>query len=193
MQWRCLSEAELSALYDTDLCRDFPAGELRPRAAALALMRRGVYHVWGIFDPAGGTPRLAAYLLMASPLAEGPLLLDYFAVLPAWRCRGLGAALLAELSRREARSVVIESELPETAPDPALARRRLAFYRRCGALDTPLWDRVYDGRYRVLVLPAPGQTDAVLDARTLAAMYRILLPGEEYVKFFEFGPAAPSV
>ena len=74
MEWRCLTEEELAELCDTALLQDFPAAELRPKAATLKMLRRGVYRPWGVFvsesDMPGCPPmeRLAAYLLIACPL-----------------------------------------------------------------------------------------------------------------------------
>ena len=194
MERRCLTEAELDEIYDTDLARDFPPEELRPKAAALEIMRRGAYRPWGVFLPESELPgaaplaRLAAYLLIACPLETGPVLLDYFAVRPLGRNKGLGTRLLAQLAEKEGRPIFIESELPEIAPDAALARRRIGFYHRCGAVDTPWWDRAFEGIFSVLVLPVPGQPEtARLPASALPELYRALMPGEEFMKNFDFG------
>ena len=131
--------------------------------------------------------RLCAYLFVAEN-GPGPVLLDYFAVLPAWRAKGLGAGLLAQLSAREGRAVLIESELPTRAPDPDMARRRIGFYRRCGALLTPYWDRAFQGLFRLLVLPAPASSARPEEAGpALAGIYRALLPGEHFARDFDWG------
>lgn len=197
MEWRVLTAEEMADMYDRELGRDFPAAELRPKAAAVALVRRGLYRPWAVFDPlpgaAGPAPleRLCAYLFVAEN-GPGPVLLDYFAVLPAYRARGLGGTLLAGLSAREGRAVLIESELPSRAPDPAIARRRLGFYQRCGACLTPYWDRAFQGWFRVLLLPAPGEAGASAAAREaagadLARIYKALLPGDSYRRDFACG------
>lgn len=193
MQWRILNHEELSVLFLTDLERDFPAGELRPQGGLPAMCREGTYRPWAVFDVPEGAPTtfpsLCAYMLVAAPEEEGPVLLDYFGVRPAYRERGLGAELLAELSAREGRPVLIESEWPASAPDPALARRRLRFYARCGAVDTPWCDRAFGSWFKVLLLPVPG-IPADHDAREesgpqLAYIYRWLLPEETYPQDFE--------
>ncbi len=53
---------------------------------------------------------------------------EHFAVDPALRGRGVGAAMLGEYLGRDERRVVLEVELPETE----IARRRIGFYTRCG-------------------------------------------------------------
>ena len=44
-----------------------------------------------------------------------------------------------------------------------MAVRRLGFYARCGAVDTGWTEHLFDAWFRVLVLPAKGET---LDAET---------------------------
>jgi len=62
----------------------------------------------------------------------------YLAVDPDIRGRGLGAKCYAEVKRRAkeagAKALLFEVELPEESDDPELARRRIEFYRRQGAL-----------------------------------------------------------
>ena len=190
--WRLLSEDQLREMYDRELGRDFPAAELRPCADAAALVRRGAHRPWGVYTSAAdGTQTLCAYLFLAGPAAaDGPVLLDYFGVLPAWRASGLGGVLLAELARRENRAILIESELPDRAPDPDMARRRLGFYGRCGALMTPFWDRAFQGWFQVMVLCAPGEDPARRQAEAgadLAAIYRQLMPDAVYARHFAWG------
>ena len=197
--WRLLSESQLRDMYDRELGRDFPAAELRPCAGAAELVRRGVYRPWGVFAPGeNGAPALCAYLFLAGPAApDGPVLLDYFGVLPSFRAAGLGGVLLGQLARRENRTILIESELPQRAPDPAMARRRLGFYGRCGALLTPFWDRAFQGWFQVMVLCAPGADTARQQAaagQDLAAIYRQLMPGDGFARDFAFGTLpAPAV
>lgn len=54
--------------------------------------------------------------------------IEHFAVDPAMRGQGVGAAMLGEYLLRDERRVVLEVELPETD----IARRRIGFYTRCG-------------------------------------------------------------
>lgn len=152
--WRRLTADELSRVYETELCRDFPPSERKPLAMILAAEARGSAHSWGIF--AGET--LAAYLLMVRPEGCPISHLDYFAVLPRYREGGLGGTLLAQLPAHEpgARAIVIEAEWPEKAEDEAMARRRLGFYARAGAVDTGWTEHLFDAWFRVLALPCPG-------------------------------------
>lgn len=68
----------------------------------------------------------------------GVAYLWYLAVAPGARGSGIGSACHEETLRlcREAgaKAAVMEVEIPEQAPDPEFARRRIEFYRRHGAL-----------------------------------------------------------
>lgn len=195
MIWRLLTRDEQAQLYEQQMRRDFPKEELKDLKTILDTSAQGLGHVWGVFDG----DALAAYLLMVRPEGCPVSQLDYFAVLPAWRAAGLGARLLAALPRQEqgAQAIVIEAECPEHAPDPAMARRRLGFYARCGAADTGWTEHLFDAWFRVLVLPCPGgagipQEEAV---RQLALCYRRCLSEEKwnrYVQFFRPDGSAAS-
>lgn len=200
MQWRLLTPAEMADVYEHQMQRDFPPEELKPLAAILELMERGDCRSFGVFDaPENAAPApleaLAAYLLVVRPAACRAALLDYFAVLPAWRARGLGAQLMAGLRQRMADTdgVLIESEWPDFAADPVLARRRLGFYARAGAQDTGWHNRAYGGYFNVLLLPCGpaaeqgrfGPFTAEQAARQLALCYRQMLPGETFRREFE--------
>ena len=159
--WRLLTGPELTEVYLNEMRRDFPAGELKPLSMILTSEAEGTAHTWGVFD--GDT--LAAYLLMVRPEGCRVSQLDYFAVAPAYRAHGIGAQLLAQLPAQEgdAEAILIEAEMPEKAEDAAMAVRRLGFYARCGAVDTGWTEHLFDAWFRVLVLPAEGET---LDAET---------------------------
>lgn len=78
-------------------------------------------------------------ILRFDALLDGDMAcLWYLAVAPEARGRGMGSACLEEALRRcreaGARAAVLEVEIPDQAPDPEFARRRIEFYRRHGAL-----------------------------------------------------------
>lgn len=54
--------------------------------------------------------------------------LEYFAMLPHFRCQGIGTEVLGELCRQSSQPIVAEVEPPESD----IQRRRIAFYRRNG-------------------------------------------------------------
>lgn len=172
LTWRRLTANEVTRVYLDEMRRDFPPTELKPLSVILNSEAAGEAHTWGVFD--GET--LVAYLLMVHPKGASAVLLDYFAVLPPYRASGIGAKLLAKLPEQEENAaILIESELPEKADDPAMAVRRLGFYARCGAKDIGWTEKLFGASwFRVLALSAPDApaltAEEVVDA--LADCYR---------------------
>lgn len=188
LTWRLLTTDELEQLYLNDMRRDFPVGELKPLSTLLNSNAAGVSHTWGVYDG----DALAAYLSMVRPTGSKISQLDYFAVVPAYRAAGLGAQLLASLPAHEpgADVIIIESENPNDALDFAIARRRLGFYSRCGAVDTGWLECLFGSWFRVLRLNCGAATPDTED--TIAALtecYRSAMghKWQAYVRFYAPG------
>lgn len=162
--------------------RDFPPSELKPLSMILNSEAAGMAHTWGVFE--GET--LVSYLLMVQPMGCEVSQLDYFSVLPACRSTGIGAKLLAALPAHEegAKAILIEAECPEKADDEAMAVRRLGFYARCGAVDTGWTEHLFDAWFRVLVLPAEGETlDAETANKELADCYSRVMGADKWRRY----------
>ena len=185
-RWQLLTAAQLTDVYRDEMRRDFPPSELKPLSMILSSEAEGVGHTWGVFDG----DRLAAYLLMIRPAEAAVSQLDYFAVLPQYRAKGLGAQLLSTLPRYEtgAEAIIIEAECPEKVPDAAMAERRLGFYARCGARDTGYTEHLFDAWFRILVLPCPG-AGAMSDCDAVDALmncYRRAISERQWRKYVQF-------
>ena len=183
--WKKLNEKELTQVYMNEMRRDFPPSELKPLSMILNSEAAGTAHTWGVFEG----EEMVAYLLMVCPAGGEACLLDYFAVLPAYRNSGLGAGLLAELPAHEegAKAILIEAEWPEKADDAAMAVRRLGFYARCGAQDTGWTEHLFDAWFRVLVLPAKGEpVEAGAAVEALADCYRRVMGEGCWQKHVQF-------
>ena len=184
LTWRLLTAEELTRVYLHEMRRDFPPTELKPLSMVLNSEAVGDSHTWGVYD--GET--LVAYLLMVRPRGATVSQLDYFAVLPACRAAGLGAKLLAALPGKEAGAdaILIEAECPEKADDEAMAVRRLGFYARCGAVDTGWTEHLFDAWFRVLVLPAEGETlDAETANKELADCYSRVMGADKWRRYVQ--------
>ena len=143
---RVLSLEQGEKIYTTHMQRDFPADELKPWRIMRDLAKRGEYDMLGAY----WDDTLVGYAWQYVPSGGDCLLLDYLAVLPQYRMRGVGAGILASLRQYYSRIILLESEYPEEAPDPAIARRRLGFYTRCGMGDTGLQLRLFGVRFCIL-------------------------------------------
>lgn len=178
---RPLPDAQTRLLYGHQMRRDFPESELKPLESILRMKRAGEYDVLGAHD--GGT--MIAYALVYRPRQGRVLLLDYLAVEPLWRGRGVGSALLAALRAYYADAadvLLIECERPKSAPDEKEARRRIRFYERCGArlTSTRVW--LFEVEYSIMVLPCTEAADAEGRdwAKEILSLYRQMLEPEAY-------------
>ena len=178
MELRILNEHELINLYTTDCRRDFPESELKPLDVVEKLYREGNYEPIGFFE--NGT--LIAYALQVIRENGKSVLLDYLAVTPEYRNRGVGSAVLTALrkyysSRYE--YIVIESEHPAEAPDKNAALRRLDFYKRAGGILTDTQVRLFDILFLIFALPCSENLSAA-PFEELEKIYRVTVPPELY-------------
>ena len=187
MEIRLLNDKELADVYDRHLKPAFPAAELRPLHAMEDMVRRGIYRTYGLVD--GEEILGEAFLWDCAP---GWKLFDYLCVAPEHRNGGLGAALIGELVKAERGCVIFgESEAPEYAPDPDMARRRLAFYARCGARQAGYLAAVFGVPYRALYL-AEGEIDETEMMAVHENAYRSRLPADLFQRFIRI-PWDPSM
>ena len=177
---KAMNEAEIAELYESSLRRDFPPSELKSLSAILNMLRRDSYDVLGAYEE----NRLVAYALMYRPKAGRIALIDYLAVEPDMRGRGVGRrflSLLREHYSERADALMIECERPATAPDEQEARKRIRFYQQSGAVLTSVRIWLFAVEYSILVLPC---MNASLDrqdwAEQMLSMYRQMLPPALY-------------
>ena len=72
------------------------------------------------------------------------------------------------------------------ADDEAMAVRRLGFYARCGAVDTGWTEHLFDAWFRVLVLPAEGETlDAETANKELADCYSRVMGADKWRRYVQ--------
>ena len=117
MQAQELTLEELKQLYKSRISRDFVPNELRPWGNMRALALRGAYRAFAYREKGA----VLAYGIFAH--CPGAALLDYLAVDPALRGRGLGTrffqALQGAARQLGASFFLIEAESLESAQTPA--------------------------------------------------------------------------
>ena len=156
--WKKLTADELTRVYLDEMRRDFPSSELKPLSMILNSEAVGMAHTWGVFE--GET--LVSYLLMVRPMGCEVSQLDYFSVLPAYRSTGIGAKLLAALPAHEegAKAILIEA--------------------------TGWTEHLFDAWFRVLVLPAKGETlDAETANKELADCYSRVMGADKWRRYVQ--------
>ena len=165
--------------YDTHMHRDFPENERKPWDITVSLYERGIYEML----EARWEGKLVGYVWMVCPEGRSALI-DYLAVLPEYRGSGFGSTILRELAQRyhlRGQSLLLESEFPEEAPDPAIAVRRLSFYARSGFLNSGVLVRLFGVKFYIL------SSNADLDAKEqMRGIYHAMFPEELYLRAVQF-------
>ena len=180
-------------IYNRYMVTDFPPAERKPLAMILQGMLKGNYEFLGLY---AADQTLAGYAVLVTERGQSAALLDYYAVLPQNRCGGVGSAGLALLRQYYAGrldNILIESEYPAEAPDPALAERRLGFYARAGCRKTSIAERLFGVRYTIFSLDCSAsgakRTSQQLE-EDLRRIYAGMIPEPAFSLRVQFGENA---
>ncbi|MCD7771825.1 MAG: GNAT family N-acetyltransferase [Oscillospiraceae bacterium] len=125
---------ELRIIYKEHIREDFPRGERRPLFGMEKLQKAGRYDCYGYYQE----DSLVAYACYILTQNDSYALLDYFAVVPQLRGKGIGSEFLRSLNGNVSakRGVFIEAESPDSAKAEAerqTRERRIRFYLSNGA------------------------------------------------------------
>lgn len=149
-EFRLLTAQELAWVHENHMKRDFPPAELKPLSLLQKMCNDGRYQPYALFQ--GG--ELVAYAFYWSA-GEAYVLLDYFAVVPQYRNKGMGGRLLREMLDRfcvDGQGVFGEVEMPNTdiAEVDELRQRRLNFYLRTGMRKMGYTTKIFSVPYIVI-------------------------------------------
>lgn len=188
MELRTATLPELNAVYETLLRPSFPPAELKPLRAMTDMLADGCYDPLVLVDAEGIAG--ACFLWMGVP---GWMLLDYLCVSPARRGGGTGGEILGLMRELYAGwTILAESESPEEAPDPAMARRRLGFYTRNQAFLAGYDSEAFGVRYKTLYWSdgPVSDEDLILQHRFI---YESRFGSEKYAKYMRIPCPAGAV
>lgn len=148
MEQRNLTLDQCRDIYDTYLCHDFPADEVKPFSVIRDAFDRGAYSAKGFYE----NGQLQGYAFFHRE--KNWILLDYFAVCSGIRGQGIGSRIFALIreSLQPGETLFIEAEKPNEE-DPAtltIRQRRIAFYRRNGATMSGVLGWAFGVCYRLL-------------------------------------------
>ena len=178
MHMRKAAPEEAHFVYERDLVKAFPPMELRTWSEIENLARRGKYEFLCLYDGADivGTITLC-------PVRPGWIFWDYFCVTASRRNAGLGERMAKDLWKLYPDSVILmEVEAPEHAPNPALAARRLGFYKRNGARQSGFEAELFGVRYHVIYWADVPIPDADIQ-REYDDFCRDIFPPGEYERY----------
>lgn len=166
-----LTIEQIRIIYHQHVVEDFPDDERKPLDRIEQALRDGKYKCVGAFDEEGALLGYAFFVF-----EEKKCLLDYYAVVPKMRGKGVGTAFLkqaVELSGAE--MMVIEVEDPEVG-DREEREKRLRFYLNAGCVDTGVKARCFGVEFLILEYPI-GKVHGAEEIRvTYETIYRAILP-----------------
>lgn len=111
---------------------------------------------------------------------NGWALMDYLAVDPRLRCKGLGKVfmenVLVELEKYlgDGIRVIIEVEDPEIAPDKEMAERRIGFYERNGFVMSNVCSELMKVKYNIMVYSGGKFAGTEIPTDELQKEYRLI-------------------
>ncbi|WP_458459450.1 GNAT family N-acetyltransferase [Pseudobutyrivibrio sp.] len=181
MKLQRLNENQITKLYQEHMVVDFPKDELKPLNMILKSVQEGFYDCFGLFE----NEQIVGYTFMVKQ--ENSYLVDYIAIFPENRNKGVGANLLTLIDDYlgDADRIIGEVEDPAYTDDEeqkTLQTRRLGFYLRNNCYDTGL--RVECFGVKFIILEAGNKKcrdkDEVWDLYSL--FYKKFLSEERFEK-----------
>ena len=171
MDIRDLTIVEIRKAYKDHLENDFPGDELKPLNRIESSLNEGKYRCLGAFE----SDELVSYAFFV--FEKGTYLLDYFAVVPKLRGKGIGTDVLKSVVRlTDADLLLIEVEDPLTGPNISEREKRYRFYLRAGAIDTHVKVMCFGVSYLLLEYPVRSRHSEEEISEGYKAIYRSILP-----------------
>lgn len=162
LRYKEASWDEITEIYNTHMKKDFPPAELKPLNAIKYSVEKGRYTMYIAYDDTG----VKGYACIAdcgrgvnqlgqSPLVEKTGFLDYFAIVKEHRGKGVGTEFFRALGNlTDYDCIMLETESIESAKNEEedfTRRRRIAFYKRSGCVDTGFMYSVFGVEYNIFI------------------------------------------
>lgn len=178
-----LTDKQILAIYEGVAREHFPEDELKPTEIVKRLLEEKSYEGLGLFCG----EELTGYALFAKVPEGKTLLLDYYAVLAAYRNSGMGSFFLTQMKTfyGDRMAILLETEAPEqalTEDDHRLRMRRNEFYKRNGAVQTRVRSSLYGVAFGIFCIPLAERLGDGQVLEELDAIYRYIFSGESYAK-----------
>ncbi len=148
---RKLTDAELSAAYDSVFREAFPPEELKPLSAITKMRSEGQYDTLGLFRDGEAVGFICCWLDLPY------VLIDYLCVERSSRNGGIGAEILEEIQKYYPAGTVFIGEVEAPTGDAEADKmilRRLDFYARCGAQRVGYDCALFGVHYKTIVWSA---------------------------------------
>ncbi len=174
-----LNVEQVENIYNERMSVDFLADEIRPLTIILYTIEKGMCDCYGLYD---GNELIGYAFLLKK---DNNFMIDYLAISPEYRNKGIGAKMLKMLKEHyaDADNILLEVEDPdkaETDEDRDLQSRRRAFYLRNGCTDTGLRMKCFQVPFQILVLGNSKCRDIDSLRELYVSFYRMILPKEVF-------------
>ncbi len=193
---RRLDFEELCLLHKNCIQRDFPKNEVRPLSMVKRLAKKGLYIAYGAYNE----NVLIAYATFFNLPNGSVVLLDYLAVQPQHRGKGIGSSFFKEFKSivksefTNAKLIAIECENPEfstTNKEKLIREKRIAFYKQNGARLTNSKLYAFGVNYNLLALQLENNSSFLPLGKSVYELYvygfNILLRGlaKKYLRYYD--------
>ena len=181
MQTRELTIEEIREVYKKYLYYDFPDDERKPLSRIEKSIRDGQYLCIGAFDE---EEHFLAYAFFV--FEKETCLLDYYAVVPAMREKGIGSAFLRlAIETAGFPMTIIEIEDPRSgdAEEKTTRERRLDFYLKSGCVNANVHVLAFGVEYLLLEYPLQGTHEGEKLSEGYRSIYRSILPKRMFEKY----------
>ena len=181
MKTRILTIEEIREVYEKYLYYDFPDDERKPLSRIEQSIWEGRYLCVGAFAEEGEFLSYAFFVF-----EKDVCLLDYYAVVPKMRGKGIGSEFLKKAVEKCSSEVtIIEIEDPgsDVSEEEKKARkRRLDFYLQAGAVNTKVHVLAFGVEYLLLEYPSKNSHNEKTIEEGYCSIYRAILPKKMYEK-----------
>ncbi len=183
-----LTIEQVADIYKQWIHLHFPEDEIKPLKNIQRMWDAGAYHALGMYQQKGGRLDLVGYAFLAMAYGSRLLLLDYLAIVEAYRRQGMGGAFLQEMQKRlqEFDGILIETEDVAFAKDDEerlMRKKRDLFYERNGVKGTAIKSEIYGVHYAIWNLPLSKHVNDEICQKNLESIYKIMVPGDKNKKF----------
>lgn len=190
-----LTLEQVSDIYRKWLSLHFPQDEIKPLKNIQQMWNAGCYHALGMYEQEGESLRFIGYAFFAKTSDSNMLLLDYLAMVEAYRGQGMGGIFLREMKKRlqaakEILGIIIETEdvaFADSGEALLERKRRDRFYECNGAKRTAIRSEIYGVHYAIWQLPVTRYVEEEECRTALKDIYKEMIPGEKNEKYVSIG------
>lgn len=186
-----LTLEQVSDIYKRWIHLHFPQDEIKPLKNIQKMWKEGLYHALGMYEQTEGKQNFIGYAFFAGAADSNMLLLDYLAIVEAYRGQGMGGIFLREMQKRLQDTdgiwgILIETEdVAFAGSEEELRERKMrdTFYERNGVKRTAIRSEVYGVHYVIWQFPIVKSVEDGECRTALEDIYRVMIPGEKNEKY----------